>query len=788
MTVRGFILQPTYRIEARRPVVHLFGRLEDGATFLVRDDRETPHFFVRAMDAEQAARLGASPLTETTVTALGAGLPVRRVEVPTPPDTPALRDRLHAAGIPTYEADVRFAMRYLIQRGLRGSLEIDGPWEEDPHRRFGVHRIFHNPTLRPARWVLEPSVLSIDIETDPRARRLLSVALHGCGVSEVLLFCPQDYPCPPGAIPFAKERALLAGFCERVRQLDPDVITGWNVIDFDLKVMAEMAERFRLPFELGRGPGNVRIRPGRSAFNASQVSIPGRVVLDGPQMLRGAFIKMERYSLDHVARQVLGEGKIHSGGDRAQQILHDFKHERERFVEYNRTDARLVTDILDRLGLVALAVERSLLTGMPLDRVSASIAAFDFLYMSALMERQIASPTVGAPGHEGEPHTGGGHVLEPTPGLYEHVLVLDFQSLYPSLIRTFEIDPLGYLPGHHAFLGDPTDPESPIVAPNGAAFRRAHGILPRMLDDLVPRREAAKKAGEKVTSQAIKILMNSFYGVLGTAACRFHNGAIATAITAFGQELLLWTKERIEGYGHRVLYGDTDSLFLESGIERGGDPAAALDIGNALVERLNDDLAAHVRQRWGVESRLRLEFEKLFLRLFLPPMRHSSAGARKRYVGLVEEGGEEQVVFTGMEVVRRDWTDLARRVQRELYRRLFLDLPIEAYLKQVAREVREGQHDALLVYLKGLGKDLEEYTATAPPHVVAARKMSGKPGRLIAYTITVNGPEPAEERQSPLDLDHYVQKQLRPIAEPVLHQLGLEFDKVIGDDRQLDLF
>jgi DNA polymerase-2 len=497
---------------------------------------------------------------------------------------------------------------------------------------------------------------------------------------------------------------------------------------------------------------------------------------------------MERYSLDHVAREVLGEGKIHAGGDRAAQILHDFKHERERFVEYNRTDARLVTEILERLGLVELAVERSRLTGMPLDRVGASIAAFDFLYLSELHRRQIGAPTVGAPGHEGEPHTGGGHVLEPTPGLYEHVLVVDFQSLYPSIIRTFEIDPLGYLPGRHSFEGDPTDPTSPIVAPNGAAFRRDHGILPRLLDDLVPRREAAKKAGDKVASQAIKILMNSFYGVLGTPACRFHNGAIATAITAFGQELLLWSRDRIESYGHRVLYGDTDSLFFEAGIERGGDAGEALRIGEAVVERLNSDLAAYVQTRWGVESRLQLELEKLFLRLFLPPMRHSSAGARKRYVGLMEQDGEEHVVFTGMEVVRRDWTELARRVQRELYRRLFLDLPVEAYLKTVVREVREGAHDDLLVYLKGLGKDLDDYTASTPPHVVAARKMRRKPGRLIAYVITERGPEPAEERRSPFDYDHYVQKQLRPVAEPVLHLLELEFDKVIGDDRQLELF
>src|SRR5206468_4894541 len=158
------------------------------------------------------------------------------------------------------------------------------------------------------------------------------------------------------------------------------------------------------------------------------------------------------------------------------------------------------------------------------------------------------------------------------------------------------------------------------------------------------------------------------YGVLGTPACRFHNPEIANAITSFGRELLLWSKARIEEGGHRVLYGDTDSLFVLSGT---GDPSEARRLGERLVLELNRDLAAHVLERWRVPSRLELEFEHLYLRLLLFAVRHGTAGARKRYAGLVEEKGERRVVFTGLEVVRRDWTDLARRVQRELYERLY---------------------------------------------------------------------------------------------------------------------
>ena len=162
---------------------------------------------------------------------------------------------------------------------------------------------------------------------------------------------------------------------------------------------------------------------------------------------------------------------------------------------------------------------------------------------------------------------GGGHVLEPRQGLHRNVLVFDFQSLYPSVMRTFNIDPLG-----HIAAGDDTDP---IVAPNGAPFSRTPAILPALLDELIPRRERAKQAGDAIESQAIKILMNSFYGVLGTSACRFADPALANAITAFGREILLWTKRRFEELGYDVLYGDTDSLFVASG-QQSPDAATAL--------------------------------------------------------------------------------------------------------------------------------------------------------------------------------------------------------------------
>ena len=774
-TTRGFILQASYRVgNGRRPVVHLYGRLADGGTFLVRDDRQHPHFYVRVSDAERARVLGArsqQPIGKRTFD----GEPVVRVETEVPGDVPDLRDRLHDAGIDTFEADVRFATRYLIERGIKGGCEIEGQSTAGPL----ITRIFDNPVLRPAQVSVEPSVLSFDIETDPKGEKLLAISMYAPDVDEVLIVDGSERAMPEKAIRCVNERAALDAFCERVRAIDPDVITGWNTIDFDFTALERIAARVRHPFNLGRDTGAMRIRKAEGYFGSGQANIPGRVVLDGIDLLRGAFIRMEDYSLDAVARSVLGEGKAVKGDvkDRIGEILHNYRHDLPAFALYARTDARLAYEIVQKLDLVRLAFARSQLAGMTPDRVAASIASFDFVYLTELEKRGIVAPTVRSGDSSVYAAQQGGHVLEPDTGLHRNVWVFDFKSLYPSIIRTFNIDPLSY-------VREPAPGENLIQTPGGA-FRREPAILPGLLDELFPRREAAREAGDNVASNAIKILMNSFYGVLGTSACRFYNPALANSITGTGKEILLWSKQWFETRGFRVLYGDTDSLFVSSGND---DEAAAREQGAQLARTLNDELAEYIQSRWQVRSRLSLKFEKLYLRLFLPRARNSTRGASKRYAGLRQGKGENVVEFVGMEVVRSDWTALAKEVQRELYQRLFTDQPVDAYLLDVVKRVRSGALDESLVYRKNLRKRQQEYTATTPPHVAAARKSAQPPGRSISYVMTTAGPEPTDNVQHPLDREHYVDKQVKPVAEPVLDTLGLDFDLTVGDQGQLRMF
>ena len=780
----GYILNATYVTSGPngRAIVHLYGRLQDGRPFLVRDGRDPPYFYIEGSDRLQAQAAGARSVPTDLRTLHGAR--VHRVELTHPQEAPRLRERLHRAGAPTYEADVRFAYRYLIDRGIRSAVRIHG----NPTASAGEWSrtvVFDEPSLEPADWTPELTTLSLDLETDPNAQQIYSVSLWGCGAQEVLLWCPDEdarAACPSGATPCADESELLTLLCRRIRQLDPDVLTGWSIIDFDVPVLIRRAAAADVALDLGRAPGELRQRDGGARRFSDSIFIPGRTVLDGIRLLRAVGLRLPDYSLETASRHILGEGKTFTAVDHAAEIQRAYARDPERFVQYNLTDARLAFDILEKLRLVPFTVQRSLLTGMPPDRAGASIAAFDFLYLSRLRERGVVAPTVGVThdedAAEGRQSQQGGHVLASQPGLHRDVMVFDFRSLYPSIIRTFQIDPLGLIR-----KPAPDGEEADVIrAPNGARFRRQRGILSELLDGLFASRAQAQEEGDAVAGNAIKLLMNSFYGVLGTPSCRFHDHRLANAITGFGKHFLLWAKEWMEEQrGLRVLYGDTDSLFVAA------DEADAAAQGERLAEELTEDLTCYIAETWRVESALQMEFETLFDRLFLPPLRSGERGATKRYVGL--SGGRLQ--FTGMEVVRSDWTALAHEVQRELYTRLFAGDPVEDYLRQMIEEVSAGQRDRQLVYRKALRKEVEEYRAL-PPHVVAARKRgapaAGELRGVIEYVITIEGPEPVERQENLLDYDHYIERQIRPVAEPVLRILQRDFDEIRRNQRQLELF
>ena len=412
---------------------------------------------------------------------------------------------------------------------------------------------------------------------------------------------------------------------------------------------------------------------------------------------------------------------------------------------------------------------------MPLDRVSASIASFDSLYLRKLREKKYVAPSASFKNKE--MRITGGYVMDSFPGIYENIIILDFKSLYPSIIRTFNIDPLTFVgknPGRNL-----------IVAPNRAAFKKEPGLLPEIISGLMEEREKVKREKDELTSYAIKILLNSMFGVMANPSFRFFNTDMANAITHFGQFLIKLTAEEMKKMGYEVIYSDTDSIFIKSGIEKYEDAETE---GSKVAGIMNAFFERYISSTYGTKNHLELEFEKVYKIFLMPKIRSAEAGAKKRYAGLRVINGEEKIEFTGMESRRRDWTDLAKKFQQELLNKIFHKEEISVYVKSFIDDVKNGKYDDLLIYRKSIRKSLEKYTKTTPPHVKAARKLKKVGSSVIEYVITEDGPEPIQNKKHKIDYNHYINKQLKPIADSILIFYNKKFDDLIKGSRQVSLF
>ncbi len=769
--MKAYVVSPTYRVIDNKAYVHLFGRLENGESFL-SISLARPYIYIKKKDLPAAMKLRGLPgyQAEEVKWRNFGGEEVVKLVYEIPSDTRLLRDAFERAGIVCYEADIRFAYRFMMDRGILGTCDIQGDYE--PGKFVG--RLYRDPVFTPASFVPKLKVLSLDIETDRTAQKVYSVGLVMESYKQAFLLHDRKFV---NATPCASEAELLTKVQDKIVELDPDIIVGWNIAGFDFAVLARKFKEHRLPFQLGRAEWPVRVTAARSFFQDAEAEVPGRVVLDGIAVLKNSFLKLGSYRLGRVAQELLGAKKLFSDQTKADDVEAAHAKDPQALVDYNLTDCHLVLDILEKTGTLALTLQRSLLTGMPLDRIAASIASFDSLYIRELRARKIVAPTAKAAASDAR--VTGGYVMTSAPGIYDHILVHDFKSLYPSIIRTFNIDPWRY-------LGMDVKGKGIIRAPNGACFAPEDGILPLLIQRIWEQRDLAKKRGDRLTSQALKITMNSFWGVLASPMCRFFSLDMANGITHFGQFIIKLTAEEIRKLGFEVIYSDTDSCFTKSNAK---DEADAGAIGQRIAAHINGFYDGYIRREYGRRNFLELEFEKVFLRFVMPQLRHAETGSKKRYAGLVRVNGREELVFTGLEFVRRDWTELAKKFQEELFWRIFRKQEVAAFVKDFVKDVRAGKHDGLLVYRKAIRKELEDYTKTTPPHVKAARKAGGSvEHNLVEYVMTVDGPESLTERRHKIDYDHYIDKQVKPIADSILVFFKTSFEDVLKASTQKTLF
>ena len=778
---KGFIVYPTYIHKEDKTFVLLYGRLANGESFVSVSEMQ-PYFYIREKDQKKIKKYLGKFSVEKTKFSNFSGESVVKISHATNTELNKLHKHIYKT-VDTYEADIKPHMRFLMDHNILGNLSIEGDYTSSER----IDRIYQDPTIKPLDRTHIPKlkIASIDIESDKTGGELYCIGIVSDNYKKNFFVGSQKLK---DTVSCKTEAECLEKFKSALLGLDPDIITGWNMIDFDLSLLRAMFAKHNIPFDLGRDNSPTKLRIESGFFRSSKADMSGRQVLDGLNLIRDPIIrdsplvrdtKFESFTLEGASQALLKTGKLLKGSNRHLQIdelyLSKKLADNQKLVNYNLLDCDLVYQILKKSKTIELAIERSQLTGLPLDRISGSIAAFDSLYIRNAHKKGIVSPS-NRFGLKEERITGG-YVQSSKPGIYHNVLILDFKSLYPSIIKTFNIDPA-------SFLESAKSKDKVITSPNKAHFKNTDGILPIIISELHTARESAKKRSDLLASHAIKITMNSFFGVLASPSCRYFNLDMANAITHFAQYIIKLTVKEIEKLGYKVIYGDTDSVFVDTNLGK----AKANALGLELQKKINTFFDKHVKSKYDRKSFLELEFEKQYLSMVLPAVRGSTEGAKKRYAGLLEKNGKEELEITGLEAIRGDWTEAAQEFQTKLLMRVFKKQPIKPFIKSYIKKIMNKELDSKLVYRKSLRKPLEEYVKTTPPHVKAARKLKKLESKTVEYYITTDGPEPLQNLNHKLDYEHYIKKQIEPIANQILQLLGEEFSDVLQGSKQKTLF
>jgi len=710
------------------------------------------------------------------------------------------RSYLKQHNIKCYEDDFRPDERYLMERYITADLEFIGkPTKRD---NFIQYQQVKCKPLDKAKSDVKLEMVSLDIECS-MAGDLYSIGLYSKSCSCVFMIGQKeeniqikenedDY-----IVWLHNEKELLEALLCWIKQYDPDLIIGWNVINFDFDLLQKRYDLYNIKFAIGRDGSSPYWRKNRNS-DQKYIEIAGRVVLDGIDLLKSATYNFPSFSLDNVANTLLGIGKkVDDVDNRLKEIADNFHHNKPALAAYNLEDCRLVWLIFEKTELLQFAMLRAQLTGLEINRVGGSVAAFTNLYLPKLHRSGYIAPNMGD--GESDLISPGGYVMDSIPGLYDNVLVLDFKSLYPSIIRSFNIDPMGLIEGLLEQEQEQEN-EAPIEGFDGAYFSRDKHFLPDIIKSLWLERDKAKHDKNAALSQAIKIIMNSFYGILGSTGCRFFDPRLSGSITKRSHALLKTTKEWIEEQGYQVIYGDTDSIFVHVGSNKTLEQSRSL--GQKLQDLINNKMDKLLVEKFNIISELEIEFETHFSKFLMPTIRGLEIGTKKRYAGMIihtnEQGiNEQQMVYKGLETVRTDWTELAKEFQQTLYKKVFNNEPTRQYIKDMVACTLAGEFDHKLLYRKRIRRKLNEYVKNVPPHVKAARladllnNEQNKPLKYqnkgwIEYYMTLNGPQAKEHFNAPLDYQLYIDRQLAVVADAILPFVGTSFSEITNT--QMNLF
>ncbi|AAB90741.1 MULTISPECIES: DNA-directed DNA polymerase [Archaeoglobus] len=776
--VEGWLIDADYETIGGKAVVRLWCK-DDQGIFVAYDYNFDPYFYVIGVDEDILKNAATSTRREVIklksfekaqLKTLGREVEGYIVYAHHPQHVPKLRDYLSQFG-DVREADIPFAYRYLIDKDLAcmDGIAIEGEKQGGVIRSYKIEKVERIPRMEFPELkmlVFDCEMLSSFGMPEPEKDPIIVISVKTNDDDEIILT--------------GDERKIISDFVKLIKSYDPDIIVGYNQDAFDWPYLRKRAERWNIPLDVGRDGSNVVFRGGRP-------KITGRLNVDLYDIaMRISDIKIKK--LENVA-EFLGT-KIEIADIEAKDIYRYWSRgEKEKVLNYARQDA--INTYLIAKELLPMHYELSKMIRLPVDDVTRMGRGKQVDWLLLSEAKKIGEIAPNPPEHA-ESYEGA-FVLEPERGLHENVACLDFASMYPSIMIAFNISPDTYGCRDDCY-------EAPEV---GHKFRKSpDGFFKRILRMLIEKRRELKvelknlspESSEykllDIKQQTLKVLTNSFYGYMGWNLARWYCHPCAEATTAWGRHFIRTSAKIAESMGFKVLYGDTDSIF----VTKAGMTKEDVD---RLIDKLHEELP------------IQIEVDEYYSAIFFVE--------KKRYAGLTEDG---RLVVKGLEVRRGDWCELAKKVQREVIEVILKEKNPEKALslvKDVILRIKEGKVslEEVVIY-KGLTKKPSKYESMQA-HVKAALKaremgiiypVSSKIGYVIvkgsgnigdrAYPIDLIEDFDGENLRiktksgieiKKLDKDYYIDNQIIPSVLRILERFGYTEASLKGSSQMsLDSF
>ncbi|KAH9940939.1 DNA polymerase family B-domain-containing protein [Epithele typhae] len=609
-------------------------------------------------------------------------------------------------------------------------------------------------------------------------------------------------------ISFSDEQEMLEKWRDFVEEVDPDVIIGYNIANFDLPYLLDRAQALKsksFPY-LGRILNKqTQIKDthfSSKAFgqrDSKETQMDGRLQIDILQYVQREY-KLRSYTLNSVCAHFLGEQKEDVHHSVITELQNGTPESRRRLAVYCLKDAYLPQRLMDKLMCFINYTEMARITGVPFNYLLSrgqSIKVLSQLYRKANDDGYIIPALKGEGSEEGYE---GATVIEPKKGYYDvPIATLDFSSLYPSIMMAHNLC-------YTTLLDKATVDRLKLVkdvdyihTPNNDLFVKASkrkGLLPTILEELIGARkrvkamlkqepDPSKRAVLDGRQLALKISANSVYGFSGATVGKLPCLAISSSTTSYGRQMIEKTKQEVEaeyctanGYDHdaTVIYGDTDSVMIRFGP---GDLPTCMRLGSEAADLVSSKFIKPIK----------LEFEKVYFPYLLIN--------KKRYAGLYWTKTEkyDKMDAKGIETVRRDNCRLVSTVIETCLHKMLIDRDVkgaEDYVKQTISDLLQNKVDmSQLVITKALSKTKEDY-AGKQAHVELAERMRQRDagsapalGDRVAYVIIkgIKGAAAYEksedpiyvlENNIPIDTKYYLDNQL---SNPLMRI----FEPILGD-------